>query len=266
MEETRTASDDPSPESPKLNGNRIRSKSAPQSRKGKKAKTTKLTCELTYSAGKVPESHQHQALNSPRKPSRDAGGIQEEFIQAVQPTKSIGTLSYLFLSIILTLVAWLIFLGPPFDQLGFHCTLESCRRAIIDADELVRICNGCGPYSRTRYCNIAHVLDDAATHYFFCGLDNMKVPATAHIRYRDQLPQVRDIHGHDNAMRTRQLTYSMHDQSSDYTIFLADPLRSMKLTWPENSEANLTTKLFKRLLNIAFLSKSTLSPKQNYIN
>jgi len=252
-----------------LNGNRISTKSAQKSKKGKKSKTAKLARERTNSAPPLPELHQPKAQISTRKMSQDNGdGEQEKFVQVVQPTNSLGTHPDLQHSRI-ALVASMTLLGPSLDRLIFRCALGWCRRAITDADELVKICNGCGPYSWTRYCSIGHILDDAGSHYFFCGLDTMKVPLAYRsfpARYGTQLPQILDTHGHDNAIRTRQLIYSIHDEYSDYTVFLDDPLDPVKLTWPETSDTGLTRNIFRRLLNIAFLSKETPFTMSNYTN
>src|SRR5947207_5935931 len=53
--------------------------------------------------------------------------------------------------------------------MGFKCA--KCARALYDSILGIIICNGCGPYSTTRYCNRACLFVDVLNHFCLCGLE-----------------------------------------------------------------------------------------------
>ncbi len=125
------------------------------------------------------------------------------------------------------------------SRLKFKCTYEACNKLIEDpvmlntrpprASNNVTICNGCGPYSVTRYCCRDHAKADSPVHFISCGhnsfrgmvCDPKSIPST----FLVEMPQIVNKFGWKNIEWSRQrafYVYCFREKAAlqiDYTIF-----------------------------------------------
>ncbi|KAL6234838.1 hypothetical protein BDW75DRAFT_240763 [Aspergillus navahoensis] len=117
---------------------------------------------------------------------------------------------------------------PPnfFWQLDSHCF--PCARTGCPArcnlwDGATVICPKCGPYSETRYCSRAHLLQDIKAHWPICGQAAFTHPckeSTIPRDVREAPPLIPCLYGFDTPERHRQAVhFNMNHREGDYFIF-----------------------------------------------
>ncbi|KAI9681324.1 MAG: hypothetical protein M1817_002607 [Caeruleum heppii] len=108
-----------------------------------------------------------------------------------------------------------------FADMEFKCSY--CDAPCYDHNPATVLCNGCGPYSDTRYCSLKHLMFDASPHWDVCGLTTMRERfdiSTLPSRYALQFPAIHDRNGWGCREWNRQRMWMMRRHSiSDYTLF-----------------------------------------------
>ncbi|KAI9757484.1 MAG: hypothetical protein M1815_001011 [Lichina confinis] len=157
-----------------------------------------------------------------------------------------------------------------FKELLFKCTW--CGLPLSDRTPTTMICNGCGPFSPTRYCSHEHMMSGLYLHEPVCGTQSLNILVDIQSlpeRYLRCPPAIWNIYGHRTRALLRQRHFSTlrHDEC-DYVIFrdaeaqeeagcyvlTMKPLVFIRL---DDDEARDIT---NRLLNVAFLNHMLVRP------
>ncbi|KAI9717048.1 MAG: hypothetical protein M1812_004983 [Candelaria pacifica] len=177
------------------------------------------------------------------------------------------------------------------SRLQFKCAYGPCSASIEDPVMLnttpqrpsnnVTICNGCGPYSVTRYCCRDHAKADSPMHYASCGRDSFRMvcdPRSIPSTFQVEIPQIVSKVGWKNIEWSRQrawYVYSFRQKaglSFDYTIFndngesrrLGQIIRGgvrpiLAVSYPKGDPRK---DIFNRLFNIALFDNSLSRPTE----
>jgi len=110
------------------------------------------------------------------------------------------------------------------DSHGFPCASSTCDNRCNLWDGTSVICPKCGPYSETRYCSKAHLLEDIKWHWAYCGTMSFEYPCKESSIPRDirmDMPcLIPCMHGYDTPERHRQSVYfNVCGSQGDYFIF-----------------------------------------------
>lgn len=152
---------------------------------------------------------------------------------------------------------------PKLEEPVYLCRF--CQEPLRDSDPGTMLCNGCGPFSRTRYCTMDCMFLDFNDHWTICNEKRMSFPvrfALPSSGKRDFIPAIHDRYGFNSAARLRQQLWSMHrHQECDYALF------SDRIPWMDTGIPILATAptrvislpkgggtkdILNRLLNVAF--------------
>ena len=108
-----------------------------------------------------------------------------------------------------------------FADLSHKCNW--CGQALSDMDPNTILCNGCGPFSATRYCSGEHLFRDLTNHWRACNsvllpfqVDRSTLPA----HHEHVAPAIENRHGLSNFVLHRQRAWSAYRHGdADYAIF-----------------------------------------------
>ncbi|KAI9820711.1 MAG: hypothetical protein M1827_005081 [Pycnora praestabilis] len=117
-----------------------------------------------------------------------------------------------------------------FDQLEWQCALGSCSKTIQDAREVTSetegnttvMCNGCGPFSKFRYCCRQHALDGAAEHWGLCEIRPLTIVIwhqSMPVQYLLEYKYISNRHEHYTLQYFRQQVWRVWGVDCDYAIF-----------------------------------------------
>ncbi|KAI9697318.1 MAG: hypothetical protein M1836_004882 [Candelina mexicana] len=177
------------------------------------------------------------------------------------------------------------------SRLKFKCAYEACNLPIQDPVMLntsppkpsnkVTICNGCGPFSITRYCCREHAKAHSPTHFTACGRTSFRMvcdPRSIPSTFQVEMPQIISRVGWKNIEWSRQrafYVYSFRQKAGlqlDYSIF-DDNRESRRLgmivrggTKPILTicfpKSDPRKDIFNRLFNIALFDNSLSRPTE----
>ena len=150
------------------------------------------------------------------------------------------------------------------EELGFRiwrhdretlvCNLPSCGKVTQEHVRTTRICHGCGPKTRVRYCSKVHLLADMEGHWQECGEKGLVIPRiiddfTAPARFAKGFPAIKDVRGFKSAARHRQRAHAILN-GGQYTLFEPQSGDAIRVVWPETIAEEMFGRI-ERLLNIA---------------
>lgn len=142
------------------------------------------------------------------------------------------------------------------DREHLDCRHPKCKKKVVDWNRDTVLCLGCGPKSYTRYCSIAHMMDDLDHHWKECGTDEFIIKRvidhnTMPRHFWRCCPAIPNLHGYYSMHRYRQRAYAMMT-AGQYTLMNVTTTRKpVVLTWPTDdpNHAEMSSRV-ERVLNI----------------
>ena len=157
-----------------------------------------------------------------------------------------------------------------FKELLFKCTW--CGIPLSDRTPTTLLCNGCGPFSPTRYCSHEHMMSGLYLHEGICGRQSLNILVdinTLPERYSKSHPAIWNIYGHRGRALLRQRHFSTHRHDQcDYAIFKDVQAKEEAGCYVFTMVPYVTIRLndselkdiINRLLNLAFLNHALVRP------
>lgn len=158
-----------------------------------------------------------------------------------------------------------------FSQLRLKCNW--CGNLVFETDPATILCNGCGPFTTTRYCHDQHLLYDVRNHWKICGgvsflfrVDPRSLPHP----YAQFVPAIENRHGMYTAALQRQRawnTYRHHE--ADYFLFSDWRESKGKNSWVHSmkpshrirwKEDTITKDVVNRIINLCFFDHKLVRP------
>ena len=142
------------------------------------------------------------------------------------------------------------------DREYLDCRHPKCKKKVVDWNRDTILCLGCGPKTYTRYCSIAHMMDDLNGHWKECGSDEMIIKRvidhnTMPPHFWRYCPAIPNRHGYYSMHRYRQRAFAMMT-AGQYTLMnYTTTKKPVVLTWPttDPNHAEMSSRV-ERVLNI----------------
>ena len=142
------------------------------------------------------------------------------------------------------------------DSHGFPCAKIGCSARCNLWDGATVICPKCGPYSETRYCSRAHLLQDIKAHWPICGQAVFSYPckeSTIPRDVREAPPLIPCLYGFDTPERHRQAVhFNMNHREGDYFIFSdwVDMVNKGALKKSDNDKEKVKLRCSSRIIHV----------------
>ncbi|KAL4821783.1 hypothetical protein BDW67DRAFT_171829 [Aspergillus spinulosporus] len=142
------------------------------------------------------------------------------------------------------------------DSHGFPCAKTGCSARCNLWDGATVICPKCGPYSETRYCSRAHLLQDIKAHWPICGQAVFTYPckdSTIPRDVREAPPLIPCLYGFDTPERHRQAVhFNMNHREGDYFIFSdwVDMVNKGALKKSDNDKEKVKLRCSNRIIHV----------------
>ncbi|KAL4990592.1 hypothetical protein BDW68DRAFT_194252 [Aspergillus falconensis] len=142
------------------------------------------------------------------------------------------------------------------DSHGFPCAKTGCPARCNLWDGETVICPKCGPYSETRYCSRAHLLQDIKAHWPVCGQAVFTHPckdSTIPRDVREAPALIPCLYGFDTPERHRQAVhFNMNHCEGDYFIFsdLVDMVNKGALKKSDSDKEKVNLRCSSRIIHV----------------
>ena len=142
------------------------------------------------------------------------------------------------------------------DREYLDCRHPKCKKKVVDYNLDTVLCLGCGPKTYTRYCSIAHMMDDLNAHWKECGTDELIIKRvidhnTMPRHFWRYCPAIPNRHGYYSMHRYRQRAFAMMT-AGQYTLMnYTTTKKPVVLTWPtkDPNHVEMSSRV-ERVLNI----------------
>ncbi|KAL8789041.1 MAG: hypothetical protein Q9195_007007 [Heterodermia aff. obscurata] len=142
------------------------------------------------------------------------------------------------------------------DREHLDCRHPKCKKKVVDFNPDTILCLGCGPKTYTRYCSIAHMMDDLNGHWKECGTDEFIIKRvidhnTTPRHFWRYCPAIPNRHGYYSMYRYRQRAFAMMT-AGQYTLMnYTTTNKPVVITWPtkDPNHAEMSSRV-ERVLNI----------------
>lgn len=142
------------------------------------------------------------------------------------------------------------------DREHLDCRHPKCKKKVVDWNPDTVLCMGCGPMTYTRYCSIAHMVDDLNGHWKECGTDEFIIKRVIDHNsmpphFWRYCPAIPNQHGFNSMHRYRQRAFAMMT-AGQYTLMnYTTDKKPVVLTWPttDPNHDEMSSRV-ERVLNI----------------